>query len=144
MADFTWSRDVQVMDAVRDLELELPGRGTRDHVVERTGYARDEVTDSLRNLIDGGYVTGRDWGAKDDPHNWYDLRLTAPGRRVVGQWPSTDPADALVKLLEERLAETDDEAEATKLRRVLETVTEVGAGVLRDTLTALIRATAGI
>lgn len=144
MAESTWERDVQVMEAVRQLEREQPPGGTRDQVAELTGLDRADANDALLGLIEGDHVSGLDTGTLGEQFDWMSLRLTNRGRRVVGQWPSDDPADALVRLLEERLAQTENPEEASKLRRVLETVSEVGAGVLRDTLTALIRGAAGL
>lgn len=144
MAESTWDRDVRVMEVVRELERDHPPGGTRDQVAERADLDRNEANDALLGLIEGQHVRGRDDSTLAERFDWYDLRLTERGRRIVGQWPSEDPSDALMALLEERLAATDDPEEATRLRRLLDTMTDVGAGVLRDTLTALIRGATGM
>ena len=75
--------------------------------------------------------------------DWWDLRLTEKGRRAIQQWPSDDPGASLVQLLEERLEQSDDPSETTKLQRVLDTIRDVGTGVLSSVLRDLLRS-AGI
>ncbi len=139
MAESTWSRDVRVMEVVRDLERDKPGEGQRDDIVGRLPFTKAEINDALRGLIEGGYVIGRDGGTMAERFDWWDLRLTEKGRRAIQQWPSDDPGAALVQLLEERLEQSEDPSETTKLQRVLDTIRDVGTGVLSSVLRDLLR-----
>ena len=141
MSSSTWSREIEVMQAVRELERERPGEGGRDDVVERVQLDKGEVNDALRGLIEGGYVLGRDGGTMAERFDWWDLRLTAKGRQAIQQWPVDDPAAALIQLLEERLSQSDDPTEATKLQKVLDALREVGTGVVSSVLRDLLRGT---
>lgn len=144
MAESTWARDVQVMEAVRALEIEEPGGGRRDQILERTGFDKDDVNDALLALIEAGFVTGRDDGDMSERFDWSDLRLLERGRRTVKQWPLDDPSETLVRLLDERIATTDDASERSRLEKIRDTVTDVGAGVLRGVLTDLLRTGMGM
>ena len=113
--------------------------GSRDQVAAATGLDRADVNDAIIGLIGGGYVTGNDAGTMAERWDWIDLRLTGDGRRAVGQWPSTDPGETLVRLLEERIATTADPDERSRLTKVLDALTDVGTGVISGVLSDLIR-----
>lgn len=144
MAEMTWSREEQIMEAIRAFEKDRPDERTRDKLVVDTGLPKEEVNDGLRSLLEAGYVDGRDTGSMDELYDWWDLRLRERGRRAVKQWPSEDPGEALVQLLEEHISRASDSAERSRLSQVLDNVREVGTGVLRGVLTDLIRGTAGV
>lgn len=139
MAQSTWTRDLRVLDAIRDLESQGSVAGSRDQVAAATGLDRADVNDAIIGLIGGGYVTGNDAGTMAERWDWMDLRLTGDGRRAVGQWPSADPGETLLRLLEERIATTADPDERSRLTKVLDALTDVGTGVISGVLSDLIR-----
>ncbi len=56
-------------------------------------------------------------------------RLAPAGARAVGLWPSSDPYEALLALLDRRVVEAPDEDTRSRLRRVRDTITGLGRDV---------------
>jgi hypothetical protein len=142
MAAPTWhDRELPLLEALAELEREH-GVGL-DQLVERTGLPREQAAIAVEALIEDGYVAGsaaHDMGGKD----WLSLRLLGDGRRAVRQWPSEDTsAQALVDVLEQRLAETDDPEERSRLERMRDAAKGLGGAVLREVTTAWARQVLG-
>ncbi|WP_420443142.1 hypothetical protein [Candidatus Poriferisodalis sp.] len=75
----------------------------------------------LEALEEAGLITKGNAISSGNPHNYFSLRVTAEGRRVVGEWPS-DPATALLKAIEHAIEHHlggPDEKRLKKLRRLL-------------------------
>ena len=59
---------------------------------------------------------------------------SASGMRAVGAWPSDDPYDALVGLLERHIEGNADEVKRSKLRALQSSVAEVGKATVAGLL----------
>lgn len=70
--------------------------------------------------------------------------LTERGARAVGLWPSDDPYELLVALLDRQIAAEDSDDERTRLQRLRATVRDVGKGTVTALLVELIKAGATV
>lgn len=61
------------------------------------------------------------------------------GARAISAWPPEDPYDALVTVLDRKLAEETNEEQRSKLQKIRDVVLDVGKGVLTAVLTDLAR-----
>jgi hypothetical protein len=66
------------------------------------------------------------------------VRLTGAGAQIVGRWPSHDPYQALLEVLERRIAEAPNETDRTKWRKVRDTMTKLGSDVGTNFIATLI------
>ncbi len=144
MTSETWySRALPILGAVRDVEA------TDDSYVfqigdlaDRTGLDPRQVVVEVERLIEGGYLSGKLGGPMSggDVRPWHvsNARLAPAGARVVGLWPSSDPYEALLALLERRLAEAPDEDTRSRLRKVRDTITGLGRDVGSNLLANLL------
>ncbi len=57
------------------------------------------------------------------------VRLAPAGARVLGLWPSSDPYEALVNLLERKIAEAPDEGTRSRFRKVRDRIAGLGKDV---------------
>jgi hypothetical protein len=75
-----------------------------------------------------------------DVRPWHinNARLAPAGARVVGLWPSTDPYEALLALLERRVAEAPDEETRSKWRKVRDTIGGLGKDVGTNLIASLL------
>jgi hypothetical protein len=116
MVESTWERDAQVMEAIRSFERDRPDERTGQRLSELTDLDQGEIDEILVSLADADYVHARDEPSAAELHWWWDIRLRERGRRAIGQWPSEDPAQALIQLLEERIALTEGPCRAVATR----------------------------
>ena len=97
----------------------------------------NRVGRQLESLKEAGLITMGDARASGNQHNYISLRVTAEGRRILGEWPS-DPATALLEALEHAIEQHlggPDEKRLKKLRRLLrkmspEAIRAVAQGLL--------------
>jgi len=146
--DVWYSRALPILKAVRDIE------GSDESYVfmigdlaDRTGLEPKQVVVEVERLIEGGYLSGKlDKMISDNVRPWHinNARLAPAGARVVGLWPSTDPYEALLALLERRVADAPDEETRSKWRKVRDTIgglgKDVGTNLIANVLVELGRA----
>ena len=97
----------------------------------------NRVGRQLESLKEAGRITMGDARASGNSHNYINLKVTAEGRRILGEWPS-DPATALLEALEHAIEQHlggPDEKRLKKLRRLLrkmspEAIRAVAQGLL--------------
>ncbi len=149
MAEETWnSRAIPIMEAIAVNE-DPHEMVTLDDLSQATGLSHVEVEVELERLIDGEYIQGdihRTMAGGQRGHWRLDGSvLLERGSRTVGQWPSDDPYEALLALIDKRLLDTTlDEASKTKLQRFHSTLVDVGKGTAGGVLAALIKASVGL
>ena len=82
-------------------------------------------------------------GTGGDARPWFleNSHLGEKGLRVVGAWPSDDPYDALLALLERKIEATDDPAEKSKLAALRGSVADVGKQVIAGLLVEMAKGT---
>ncbi len=115
-------------------------------IAEGTGIDPWEVAHELDRLHEAGYLSARlqMLASGGDPRPWFisGAGLGERGLRTVGAWPTDDPYEALVELLERRIGETTDQETKTKLMNLKGAMATVGKSTVAGLLVAL--ATGGI
>ena len=133
-ADTWYSRALPILEAVRDTE------GSDESFVfmigdlaDRTGLDPRHVVVEVERLIEGGYLSGKLGGPVSGgdfrPMHISSARLAPAGARVVGLWPPDDPYEALLTLLERRVAEAPDEETRSKWRKARDSIAGLGKDV---------------
>ncbi len=131
MPDDRWySRAFPILEAVATVE------GTDEAKILSLVDLADRIGDTLagvlvevERLLESGYLAGELKRPFSGDDYLQSARLGAAGARVVGVWPSADPYEALLVLLERRVAEAPDEETRSKWRRVHDTIRSLGADV---------------
>lgn len=142
--DRWYSCALPLLEAIRELE----DAGVHDisvaDLAEKTGLTTLIVHTELRRLIgEGRYVLGEfeldGLGADPAQGILMGFQLAEEGARAVGVWPAKDPYEALLTILERRIAEAPDEPTRSGWRKVLDGVTKLGGEVGTNVLaTALV------
>lgn len=140
MPEPTWTTiEVPILAAIAD-RTPKPGKAgpSLDDVAQATGLDPDTVAVALDRLKDAGYVRGL-IAFTTRPPAIINLQLTERGLRSSGVWPSDDPFEDLVRVLNEQIAREPDQEKASRLRRLLSAVVDagrdVGVGVLTELFT---------
>ena len=118
MAEETWeAQELPILGAVRAGEvagelLDSEGAGVA------AGLDGTAAGWAVQALVEAGFLTG----AYSDNlsaayEGFYNLRLTADGRRAVGQWPA-DPAARFLAELDRRIAAETDPGKRRVLARM--------------------------
>lgn len=144
MAESTWeAREIPILEAVAAAGGEPL---ESDAIVEATGLEPSAVGYGVEALVDGQYLTGKDWGDMSSTFpEWGRLRLAERGRRAVGAWPREEGGlDVLLDLLAERIAATDDPDERSRLERFRDAAKDMGSQVGTSLLTAWLKSVAGL
>lgn len=128
-----WERiDLPVLERVGDLEGD---RGTPvknvDELAKALGDGWDEavVLASVGRLVRSGHLDAID-ASSHSGDDWLRLRLSERGRRAAGLWPSNELADTLLAILDDRIADADDEEERSRWRQLRDSAGAVGQNVL--------------
>lgn len=99
-------------------------------IAAATGLDPNDVVDAVESLCAAGFLIGplQKPMTGGDARPWYleNSLLGERGLRVVGAWPSEDPYEDLVKILERRIEEASDPEKKSKLQALLSSVGEVG------------------
>ncbi|MGO8870285.1 MAG: hypothetical protein ACLQPH_02585 [Acidimicrobiales bacterium] len=106
-----------------------------------TGIEPNDVTDEVERLCDAGYLRGPLHKALSggDTRGWFleNSHLGERGLRQVGAWPSDDPYEALVAIIERQIAATSDQGRRSKLQALLGSVGDVGKATVAGLLVEL-------
>jgi hypothetical protein len=134
--------------AVPILEL-VHENGGQMHIVNigqiaaGTGLEPNEVADEVERLCDAGYLTGplRKMMSGGDTRPWFleNSHLGEKGLRVVGAWPSDDPYEALVEILQRQIEETSDPEKKTRLQAFRSSLADVGRATVAGLLVELLK-----
>lgn len=138
MAERTWERrELPILEAIA--EADAAGEDVRDSdaLAEHTGLTEADLAAGLRGLVDAEMVAGVEHVRRR--YALAAIHLRERGRRVVGQWPSEDPYDELLAIIERRILEADDPQERDRLRRLKNHILDVGKGVVSALLYELLR-----
>jgi len=138
------SRESRILDAVASAESQGV-EANNEWLEAATALTESEVALGLRALHDAGYLTGIDTTTMDGPSFYLmAVRLLERGRRSVGQWPSDDPAQLLIQVIEARIAAASTDDERSKLSELRDTVLGVGRDVLVSLLSTFAHQLAGL
>jgi hypothetical protein len=131
----TWStRDEPVLEAI----VELLDDGARvvnsPELAERTGLDVEDVRRAIIALAHEAppFFAYTDFSALNGPNDLGSIRnVTGHARRTVGAWPTPEMlADRLIAGMEQAANETDNEEEASRLRRTGQWFGAAGRDVL--------------
>jgi hypothetical protein len=124
-----------VFEASKDEEADSGPLGYRsDEPSVVLGVSQRELAASLGRLHGYGLIAGDHDQAVENEY-WENLRPTAAGLRVLGEWPPATAADlnrAVVLILEQLAAEAEQPEEAKVYRRAAGAVAHFGGSVLLD------------
>lgn len=150
VAESTWETvAVPILEAVDRLQREQGGAPPLRlaEIAEEAGLTIDQVDAEIDLLVTGGwlgYEVVRMSGGKAT-YRLNHAGVYEKGARIIGRWPPDDPFDALLEMLDARLAEEGlDEDTRTKLERFRGGLLDVGKNVAGGVLTALVRAGVGL
>jgi hypothetical protein len=149
MASDTWStRAIPILELIAEIEIDAH-QISLGEVADRTGLPVEAVDVELDRLIAAGYAHGeihRTMSGGDRRVWTYQGPVLAErGSRAVQQWPSDDPFDALLMLLDQRILDPALDPETkTRLERLRGTLVDVGKGAAGGVLAALVRAGLGL
>lgn len=144
MALSTWeTREQRALEAIFEAEEADQDAFSTVDLAESLGIDISKARRSARALYEAGYIYGSD-ASTTAGFDLLGMRLLERGRRAVGQWPSEDVYDALVRLLQAQIAEEEDPERRTRLQRLLTSVTEVGKDVAGGVLVSLARQVLGL
>jgi hypothetical protein len=149
MADETWeSRAIPIMDLIAANE-DPHALTSLDEFSDATGLSHVEVEVELERLINAEFIEGkihRTMSGRNRGH-WRlpGAMLLERGSRAVGQWPSDDPFDALLELIDQRILDGSlDDDTKSRLKQLRSTLVDVGKGAAGGVLAALIRTGLGL
>lgn len=147
VARLTWDeREQVILEAIADAEVERGEDIERvDKLVDITGLPRVQVLLGVRALRESAYVTAVDAGGANDTADgdFLAIALLERGRRATGQWPA-DGGDALIKLLESRVAASTTEEERTRWERLRDAAKALGGKALSELSIAYLKHVAGL
>ncbi len=142
-----WSdRDLPVLKAVAAAEDAELDQLNVEELSKDLGMPSMTVARSLVLLHDHGFIGGEPVKAMDpkacvafiEPH------LLVAGPRALGEWPSDDPYEELIRVLEERISQETNEQERTRLQRVRDDLYLMGKGAAGALLTSFLQRMAGL
>lgn len=143
MAEQKWDfRERPLLEAIARAEEEDRSVNNDDLAVD-TGLDRHTVERGLLALVEANYVQGIDAAAEELCY-LLDIRLRERGRRAVDQWPSENPGEELLKLLEHRVQIAETAEERTRWQRALEAVRTLGGKAVTEVTIALLKREAGL
>ncbi len=132
MAERTWDiQELPLLEVIRNDEEEEPTYGlSSDEVGRRAGLDPRTAQATLKELHRAGYIRGNEVSNHSTGWGLIGVMLEEKGRRAVRQWPSDDAYEELIRVLQDRLARSDDEGEKSRLLRLRDALADVGRNVV--------------
>lgn len=142
MADETWfSIEVPVLEYIANNGGWQSSVSVVD-ISDATGIPVDEVAGSLMKLDQAGFLGGEFVRMMSPPQNWFVIPglLSERGLRTVGAWPSEDPYETLLEIIDRQAqaAEADDDRRS-RLLRFKDAVVGIGRDVAVGVLVEMAR-----
>lgn len=145
MAEETWSeRELVILEAIFEREETGEMFTSVDEIAEATELDLEVARRGAHDLADAGFITGAGPQMLGSGWDLARIRLQERGRRAIGQWPSEDAYDSLVRMLQSRIAEESDPERRGRLQKLLGAVTDVGKDVDGNVLAAWFRQMTGL
>lgn len=116
-------------------------------IAEQLGLTATQVDVELDRLSRGEYVKCNLIKMPYSPEGsiLYSAHLLERGARTIGAWPAADPYEDVIALLAERMCDETLPAETRgRLRRMHDTLIDVGKGVAGELLAALVSRQIGL
>lgn len=145
MVERSWEQLEQpILEAIGELEDVEPRVSVRD-VAQHADIPVERVKIGVRRLLRTDLLEGKELiGDGGQTYEAAGLRLLPKGRQAVGQWPSSDPREALLQLLSERIAVESDPEERGRLEKLRDSAGQVSKGVATSLITALVQQMTGL
>jgi hypothetical protein len=145
-ADSSWERcALPLLREIRKIEVtpEASGVGT-DDLARRIDCSGAETFVELQRLIAGRYVGGTLTRTTGSGGIITRVQLLEKGAQAIREWPSKDPYELLLHLLDERIdaAGTDIETK-TKLAKMRGALVDVGKGTASALLATALKQALG-
>jgi len=148
VADVWRSRSEPILRAVAERE----GFGTLvtvEELADATGLTHEQVDTELIRLLDADYIDASDYSKTAAAGRRGHWKLVSPvvmerGARTIGMWPTIDPYELLVQLLERRIGEEPNEERKGKLRRLRDDLGDIGKGTVSGVLVELMKLGTGM
>lgn len=140
----TWeSREQPVLEAIAEAWEDGARLKNVRAVAEALDLDEGSAARALKALHEDGFIQGID-ATDQSGYELLELEPTGKGRRVVGQWPSENGYEDLLRLLDERIAATGDADEHTRLQKVRDSFGDVTKQVGTSLLAAWLKGQVGI
>ena len=117
-----------------------------EQVIERTGFTSIECQQGLRRVVEASppYIVAHFAALGFSPDNAVmGIRLLERGLRATELWPSEDASDALLAVIEARLAAADTPEERTALQRARDAIKGLAGETLKQVAIAYAKQIAG-
>jgi hypothetical protein len=139
MATRTWERrELPLLEVIAEADAAGRSRLASDEVARASGLPSSAAEAGLRALLGAEMISGI-VAASHDGWALLNIRLEEAGRRAVGQWPSANVYEELLRVIDARIAYARDEDERSRLERLRDAVRDVGTGVISAALYDLLR-----
>ena len=136
MADSTWEHLEQpILEAVAELEDTHDPLGL-EAIAEHCGLSVEQVRVGVKRLLPTDLLSGKELAGLG-VYDVMGIRLLPRGRQVVQQWPSSDPLEALLQVLSERIAQERDPDERGRLERFRDAAGSISKDVIAGTIVAV-------
>lgn len=132
-----------LIEMARVLEDERRSPDPREFA-EALGLDSQEALNLGEELSRTGYIDARMLPGDDRILSVHVLALTERGLRTVGLWPSDNAHEQLLAAIREAEGATADEADKSKLRKVVEVLGSMTQSVATDVAAAFARQMAGL
>jgi hypothetical protein len=143
MAERSWEELEQpILEAVAELERHR-STGLAD-IVAVTGLSAEQVKVGVSRLLPSDLLEGKELRGSARLLDVHGLRLLPKGRQAVDQWPSSDPAEAFLQVLAQRIAVEEDPEERGRLEKLWDSAGQVGKGVTAGVITAVVQQVSGL
>jgi hypothetical protein len=122
-----------------DEQLDLKATG------EELSCTANQIGNEIERLQRAGYIDAEIYRAmSDDAVAVTGTRVLERGLRELDLWPSNEPYDALIEVIDERLRDLPEASEeTTKLKALRAAVVDVGKGAATGVLVALAKHAGG-
>jgi DNA-binding MarR family transcriptional regulator len=138
-----WERvDLPVLRAINELSEHGRDPSTND-LATHFGFPRMDVERSLRRLHDNGYVAGVEATSQGEYFDLMNIRLLERGLEVVQEWP-VEAYDDLLAQLRQSIEEESDHEVKSRLRRLLDGLTDAGRDIAVSVLSEWAKKQSGL
>jgi hypothetical protein len=137
------TRDRPLLEAIAAADAEGRRVTYSTELVEATGLSPRDTQAGLQALYDAAMIDGADVGDQVG-FDLMDIRLRERGRRASGQWPSHDPYEDFIGLIESRLTSETDPDARSELERLVSSLGGFSKDVIANLLATLIGRQAGL
>lgn len=144
MAERSWETLEQpILEAVAEREDRQDSWCDIAAVAAQAGLPAEQVTIGVRRLLATDLLDGN-YGTAYDGSDAFGLSLLPKGRQAVGQWPSSNPAEAFLQVLAHRIAVEEDHEVRGRLEKLRDSAGHVGKGVAAGIITAVVQQVSGL